>query len=80
MQDFLLANPNNYMIAAVHLVFDGSTAADWVIGKLEGFVVQTNTTVCVCVCACVRAWMGGAHNTMCEAHTHPAALGAYTKV
>lgn len=41
VQAFLLGHPD-YMIAAVHFVFD----ADWAASPaLQGFVLQTNTTV-----------------------------------
>jgi hypothetical protein len=43
VQDFLLANPD-YMIAAVHFVFDRDFAPN---PNLQGFVIQTNTTVSV---------------------------------
>jgi hypothetical protein len=41
VQDFLLANPD-YMIAAVHFIFDRDFAPN---PNLQGFVIQTNTTV-----------------------------------
>lgn len=40
IQAYLLANPDS-ALAAVHFIFDNSTAAN----TLTGFLLQTNTTV-----------------------------------